>query len=67
MSYNGGIVHGEYEGVWIPVEGAGRCRRCKGPIEYRKWVSSDGAYEDYHFRCIELKCLHEWWVDGDDG
>lgn len=42
------------------------CCSCgeKGSIEYRKWESSCGGYEDIQFHC--KTCNHIWWVDGSD-
>jgi len=40
------------------------CRKCGGHVKYRVWESSDGAYEDYKYRCDD--CGHSWWVDGID-
>jgi hypothetical protein len=37
---------------------------CGHPVERRVWESSDGAYEDYQFRCVGGG--HVWWVDGID-
>jgi len=41
------------------------CRKCKSTnVEYRIWESSDGAFEDYNYRCKD--CHTTWWVDGID-
>lgn len=41
------------------------CRQCPATaVEYRTWESSDGAYEDYQYRC--RRCGATWWVDGID-
>ena len=37
---------------------------CGHPVEYRLWESSDGAYEDFQYRCIGGG--HIWWVEGAD-
>ena len=48
---------------WKPV--LTPCRHCaRSSVRVRTWESSDGAYEDYQFRCTE--CGHTWWVDGID-
>jgi hypothetical protein len=36
---------------------------CGAAVQYRSWESSDGAYEDYQFRCARG---HMWWIDGID-
>lgn len=36
---------------------------CDAKVEYRLWESSDGAYEDWQYRC---EAGHTWWVDGID-
>lgn len=38
--------------------------RCGATVKYRIWESSDGAYEDWQYRCANG---HTWWIDGDDG
>lgn len=43
---------------------AAPCRKCGGHVEGRVWESSDGAYEDYQYRCVD--CRYTWWVDGID-
>jgi hypothetical protein len=41
------------------------CPNCiRRSVECSKWESSDGAYEDYKYRCY--LCGHTWWVDGAD-
>jgi hypothetical protein len=43
----------------------GRCLKCMSDqVAYRLWESFDGAYEDYHYRCLD--CGYDWWVDGID-
>jgi hypothetical protein len=51
-------------GGWKPD--AVPCPKCGGHVEARLWESSDGAYEDWQFRCVEPDCRHTWWVDGID-
>lgn len=36
---------------------------CGCKVKYRSWESSDGAYEDYQYRCENG---HVWWIDGID-
>jgi hypothetical protein len=36
---------------------------CGAAVRYRAWESSDGAYEDYQYRCSDG---HVWWIDGID-
>lgn len=36
---------------------------CGAKVEVRCWESSDGAYEDYQYRCANG---HTWWIDGID-
>ena len=36
---------------------------CGAKVQYRSWESSDGAYEDYQYRC---EAGHTWWIDGID-
>ncbi len=57
-------LHGEFD-EW---KHTGRnCPKCKQPtVYYREWESSDGAYEDYQYRCRTPECKHSWWVDGID-
>jgi hypothetical protein len=40
-----------------------RVKDCPAPVRVRTWESSDGAYEDYQFRCERG---HVWWIDGID-
>ncbi len=37
---------------------------CGASVNARRWESSDGAYEDWQYRCAQG---HTWWIDGDDG
>lgn len=55
---------GEFAG-WSAPEPR-QCPGCKAevPVRYRSWESSDGAYEDYQYRCEPAG--HVWWVDGID-
>ena len=42
-----------------------RCPKCrKKAVKYREYESSDGAYEDYQYKC--QLCGYTWWVDGPD-
>ena len=42
-----------------------RCRKCGSTrVGYRTWESSDGAYEDYNYKCYD--CGASWWIDGID-
>lgn len=50
---------------WKPVPGA-VCPKCQNPLEVSVWESSDGAFEDHHYRCASPACGHNWWVDGPD-
>lgn len=36
---------------------------CGARVRYRVWESSDGAYEDYQYRC---EAGHIRWIDGID-
>lgn len=45
------------------VIGHGENAACGAKVRYRCWESSDGAYEDYQYRCENG---HTWWVDGID-
>jgi hypothetical protein len=41
------------------------CRKCDSTnVVYRIWESSDGAYEDINYHCLD--CGYGWWVDGSD-
>lgn len=41
------------------------CRVChKQTVKYQVWESSDGAYDDYKFTC--MNCGASWWIDGCD-
>lgn len=55
-----------YTSEWKPIVMTGLvCRKCKGPhLEYRDWESSDGAYEDQQFKCLD--CGYSFWVEGID-
>jgi DNA-directed RNA polymerase subunit M/transcription elongation factor TFIIS len=49
---------------WKISEGT-ECRKCGGRnVAYRIWVSSDEAYEDSHYKCLD--CDYSWWIDGPD-
>jgi hypothetical protein len=44
-----------------------KCQDCgERRVQWRKWESADGAFEDYQFRCTTPWCRHGWWVDGID-
>lgn len=53
------------EGAFAGWEPSDRpCPKCGSELtQHRTWESSDGAYEDSHYRCV---CGHTWWVDGID-
>jgi hypothetical protein len=36
---------------------------CGAAVQWRKWESSDGAYEDYQFKCSKG---HVWWIESAD-
>ena len=42
------------------------CRNCgvAGHIEFCKWESPCGGYEDIKYRCTA--CEYEWWIEGTD-
>lgn len=43
------------------------CPKCGAKsVRVRVWESSDGAYEDYQYKCFGLTCSHTWWIDGID-
>lgn len=43
-----------------------KCKYCgeNKNLVYYLWESSDGAYEDYHYKCDD--CGKDWWVEGAD-
>jgi hypothetical protein len=45
------------------VESPCRIKDCQAAVWVSAWESSDGAYEDYQFKC---EAGHTWWVDGID-
>lgn len=48
----------------VPSDSTGGVlRECGGLVQYRCWESSDGAFEDYQYRCAHG---HTWWIDGID-
>lgn len=47
-----------------PVNPKFTCKCGSNEIIWKLWESSDGAYEDYHYRCME--CDHDWWVESSD-
>ena len=48
---------------WKPTSTT--CPKCNASGAMVRVVeSSDGAYEDYNYRC--WKCNHDWWIDGID-
>lgn len=50
-------------GSWHPATCL--CRKCgKSNVRVRLWESSDGAFEDYQYKCDD--CDETWWVDGID-
>lgn len=55
-----------YQHDWRAVEDDVPCRKCNvaGQIKYRKWESSCGGFEDYHYRCVA--CGKDWWCEGGD-
>jgi hypothetical protein len=41
------------------------CKTCMSlSVAERCHESSDGAYEDYHFVCLD--CGHSWWEESSD-
>jgi DNA-directed RNA polymerase subunit M/transcription elongation factor TFIIS len=57
-------IPGGFTSDWRMVT-HGTCPKCRSDqIAYRLWESSDEAYEDYRYRCLD--CGHDWWVDGID-
>ena len=41
------------------------CKKCGSiHVAERCDESSDGAYEDWHFRCLD--CGHDWWEESSD-
>lgn len=41
------------------------CKKCRSThVAERCDESSDGAYEDYHFMCLD--CGHSWWEESSD-
>jgi transposase-like protein len=57
-----------YTTDWKPTKAENpdfKCNRCQSDaVEYREWESSDGAHEDFHYRCNG--CGRSWWVEGAD-
>lgn len=52
---------------WKPTKDVNPDFTCKcgsNEVEYYIWESSDGAYEDYHYRCKD--CKHDWWYESAD-
>jgi hypothetical protein len=43
-----------------------KCSTCGGPMVCQTWESSDGAFEDYKYTCMNAKCMRVEWVDGID-
>lgn len=57
-------VPGEFTSEWTDTAGT-VCRNCGSRgVQYRMWESSDGAFEDVNYQCLD--CLDTWWVDGPD-
>lgn len=59
---------GAYVTDWKPTKAEDsdyRCIKCgSDEVEYREWESTDGAFEDFHYRC--KACGREWWAEGAD-
>lgn len=55
-----------YTSDWKPIVIAGyECPKCaSSDIEYRDWLSHDGAHEDQHIKCAD--CGHNWCIEGCD-
>ena len=49
-----------------PKETGRKCPECGGRMTCQTWESSDGAYEDYKYKCADPKCGHVHWVEGID-
>lgn len=52
---------------WKPTREENPDYRCKcgsNDIWYRKWESSDGAYDDIQYKCYT--CGRIWWYEGLD-
>lgn len=59
-----GPVPGDYTSDERPVPNA-QCIRCRSTkVVYRSWESSDQAYDDTKYRCLD--CNHTWWVESID-
>ena len=51
------------ETLWHKTERT--CKKCNSiNVECRRVDSSDEAYEDWNYRCMD--CDFYWWVDGID-
>lgn len=63
-----GPVVGEYVDGWKPTKAENpdfKCRKCgSDDIWYRKWESSDGAYDDVKYEC--RGCKRTWWIESSD-
>ena len=58
---------GEHEGEFTACQNTSRkCGKCGGPMACQTWESSDGAFEDYKYTCMNKACMHVHWVDGID-
>lgn len=57
-----------YYGGWKPTKTENpnyKCRKCKSDdVDYQKWESSCGGFDDIHYRCKE--CKAEWWFESSD-
>lgn len=57
---------GNFNDSWKPCDST--CRKCgkAGMVFYDIWESSDGAYEDFKYECLQPGCGATWWVEGPD-
>lgn len=58
-----GPVPGTFTTGWMPVV-VQSCHKCGGALEYRKWESDCGGYDDQQFRCTS--CGQSWWIESSD-
>lgn len=61
-------MNGEYQNDWKPTKAENpnfKCWKCgSNEIQYRRWESSCGGFDDIHYRCDN--CQNDWWIDGAD-
>jgi transposase-like protein len=57
----------EHEGEFGEEQKTDRkCPKCGSSMTEKLWESSDGAYEDWKYTCVNKDCGYYFWIEGPD-